>query len=188
MIHDWVPRHRITVDDYHRMAEAGILNEDSRVELIEGVLIDMAPIGISHHSAVDRLNRLLVQSTGENAIIRVQGSFRLSNFTEPQPDLIVLKPREDFYSSRVATGDDTLLVIEVSDTTLKYDRHVKMPLYARYGIPEAWIVDLENGLLHCFRALKEEVYTEVTSTAQPGILTVPGVAETTVDLTQLLAH
>src|SRR5262249_53336494 len=145
--------HPITVEEYHRMAEIGLLNEDSRVELIEGEIIDRAPIGISHNCVVDRLNRWLVMAAGEQGIVRVQGSFRLSNITEPQPDVILLKPREDFYASKLAAGEDTLLVVEVSDTTLRYDRDIKVPLYGRHGIPEVWIVDLETGRLHLFRQL-----------------------------------
>jgi Uma2 family endonuclease len=181
-----LPRHRITVDEYHRMAEIGLLNEDSRVELIEGEIIDMAPIGISHNCAVDRLTRWLVTAAGDRAIARIQGSFRLSNITEPQPDVILLKPREDFYASKFAAGEDTLLVVEVSDTTLRYDRNVKVPLYARHGIPEVWIVDLQNGRLHFFRELVNEAYTDVTATDNPGITALPGVEGVTVDLSRLL--
>src|SRR5262245_30023882 len=119
-------RRIITVEDYHRMAEEGILNEDSRVELIEGEIVEMAPIGMSHNCAVDRLTERLVEAAARRAGVRVQGSFRLSNITEPQPDLIVLKRREDFYAHKFAAGEDTLLVVEVSDTTLRYDRNVKV--------------------------------------------------------------
>jgi Uma2 family endonuclease len=181
-----LPRHRITVDEYHRMAEIGLLNEGSRVELIEGEIIDMAPIGISHNCAVDRLTRWLVMAAGEQGIVRIQGSFRLSNITEPQPDVILLKPREDFYASKFASGEDTLLVVEVSDTTLRYDRNVKVPLYARHGIPEVWIVDLENGRLHCYRGLVKETYADVTATDKPGVMTLPRMPERTVDLSRLL--
>src|SRR5487761_945488 len=118
-------RHRISVEEYHRMAEVGLLAPDARVELIEGEIIDMAPIGNPHNSAVDRLNQWLTVAALGHAIVRVQGSFRLSGFTEPQPDVILLKPTEDFYWSRPATGEDTLLVIEVSDSTFAYDRKIK---------------------------------------------------------------
>jgi len=103
-----VRRHRITVDEYSRMAEVGLLAPDARVELIEGQIIDMAPIETRHMSAVDRLTHWLVAAVGTRAIVRIQGSFRLSDITMPQPDVILLKPREDFYSSKTATGEDTL--------------------------------------------------------------------------------
>jgi Uma2 family endonuclease len=179
-------RRIITVEDYHRMAEEGLLNEDSRVELIEGEIIDMAPIGISHNCAVDRLNERLVEAVARRASVRVQGSFRLSNITEPQPDLILLKRRDDFYAHKFAAGDDTLLVVEVSDTTLRYDRNVKVPLYAKYGIPEVWIVDLENSRLHFFRSLTGGSYTSASATAEPALTGLPGLDGMRVDLSGLL--
>ena len=179
-------RRIITVEDYHRMAEEGLLNEDSRVELIEGEIIDMAPIGISHNCAVDRLNERLVEAVARRASVRVQGSFRLSNITEPQPDLILLKRRDDFYAHKFAGGDDTLLVVEVSDTTLRYDRNVKVPLYAKYGIPEVWIVDLENSRLHFFRSLTDGSYTSASATAEPGLTVLPGLDGVRADLSGLL--
>jgi Uma2 family endonuclease len=186
MTNNRLPGHQITVDEYHRMAEIGLLNEDSRVELIEGEIVDMAPIGMSHNGTVNRLNHWLVTAVGKQAIVQIQGSFRLSNITEPQPDVILLRPREDFYTSKFAAGEDTLLVVEVSDTTLRYDRNVKVPLYGRHGIPEVWIVDLENGRLHFFRGLENQTYTDVTATDSPGVTALPGMQGITVDLSRLL--
>ncbi len=143
----WPRRHRITVDDYHRMAEVGLLAPDARIELIDGEIIEMAPVGREHSSVVDQLNRLFVRAVGDDAIVRVQGSIRLGTLSEPEPDLVLLRPSPDFYRSRFATAADALLVIEVSDTTLRYDRDVKVPLYARHGVPEVWIVDLANERL-----------------------------------------
>src|SRR5687767_15618614 len=107
----WPQRHRITVHDYHRMAETGVLAPDARVELIEGEIIDMAPIGRDHQSIVDQLAQSLFRAIGDNAIVRVQGSIRLSEWSEPQPDVVLLEPRADFYRSEFAVGTDTLLVI-----------------------------------------------------------------------------
>jgi Uma2 family endonuclease len=168
------------------MAEVGLLAPDARVELIEGEIIDMAPIGIHHTSVVDRLNKWLMSAVSDRAIVRVQGSFRLSGFTEPQPDVILLKPREDFYWSRFATGDDTLLVIEVSDSTFRYDRKIEVPLYARYGIPEYWIVEIESAQLHFFRSLVDGSHTDVTTTSTPGVTELPGLSGKTIDLSRLL--
>ena len=168
------------------MAEVGLLAPDARVELIEGEIIDMAPIGNPHNSAVDKLNQWLTLAASAQAIVRVQGSFRLSGFTEPQPDVILLKPTEDFYWSRTATGEDTLLVIEVSDTTFSYDRRIKAPLYARYGIPEYWIVEIERARLHFFRSLVDGRYTDLSCTSTPGVTELPGLGGKTVDLTRLL--
>lgn len=168
------------------MAEVGLLAPDARVELIEGEIIDMAPIGIHHTSVVDRLNRWLISAVADQAIVRIQGSFRLSGFTEPQPDVILLKPQEDFYWSRFATGDDTLLVIEVSDSTFRYDSKVKAPLYARYGIPEYWIVEIESARLHFFRSPVDGRYTDVSVTSTLGTTELPGLTGRAVDLSKLL--
>lgn len=168
------------------MAEVGLLAPDARVELIEGEIIDMAPIGIHHASVVDRLNKWLISAVSDQAIVRVQGSFRLSDFTEPQPDVILLKPREDFYWSRFATGDDALLVIEVSDSTFRYDREMKVPLYARYGIAEYWIVEIESARLHFFRSLVDGSCADVTTTSTPGVTELPGLSGKTIDLNRLL--
>lgn len=140
-------RFPISVDDYRRMGEIGILEPDLRVELIDGEIILMPPIGASHTSIVDRLTRLFVTGTGERAIVRVQGPVRLSELSEPQPDLALLAPSEDFYAARTAGPQDVLLLVEVADSTLRYDREVKTPLYARAGIAEYWIVDVGGGRL-----------------------------------------
>jgi Uma2 family endonuclease len=169
------------------MAEVGLLAPDARVELIEGEIIDMAPIGIHHASVVDRLTRWLMSAVSEKeAVVRIQGSFRLSDFTEPEPDVILLKPREDFYWSRFATGDDSPLVIEVSDSTFRYDRVIKAPLYARYGIPEYWIVEIEDARVHFFRSLVDGRYTDISVTSTPGTTGIPGLSGKSIDLSKLL--
>ena len=138
-----VTRRRFTVHEYHRMAQAGILHEDDRVELIEGELIEMAAIGTRHFTCVNGLTRFLVQNVGDEAIVSVQNPVRLDEYGEPQPDLAAIRPRD--YRESLPTPEDVLLLIEVSDTTLAYDRGVKLPMYARKGIREAWIVALEAG-------------------------------------------
>jgi Uma2 family endonuclease len=135
-----VTRWRFTVHDYHRMGEAGILHEDDRVELIEGEIVEMAAIGTRHFSCVNRLNRMLVMSVGDAAVVSVQNPVRLNEHTEPQPDVTVIRPRD--YTESLPVPEDVLLLVEVSDTTLVYDRNVKLPLYARTGIGEVWIVNL----------------------------------------------
>jgi Uma2 family endonuclease len=135
-----VKRRRFSVHDYHRMGEAGILHEDDRVELIEGELVEMTAIGTRHFSCVNRLNRLLVMNVGDDAIVSVQNPVRLNEYNEPQPDVTVIRPRD--YRESLPMPEDVMLLIEVSDTTLAYDRGVKLPLYARAGVSEVWIVDL----------------------------------------------
>jgi Uma2 family endonuclease len=155
---DLFPRYRFTIRDYHRMGEAGILHEDSRVELVEGELVTMSPIGSVHVAAVNRLVRLFDRAVGEGAIVSVQNPVVLDDYSEPEPDIALLRPREDFYQSALPGPDDILLLIEVADTSLRYDREVKIPLYARHGIPETWLVDLENERLIIFSSPSEQGY------------------------------
>jgi len=181
-------RHRISVHDYHRMAEVGVLAPDARVELIEGEIIDMAPIGKDHQSIVDQLNRMLVRAVGESAIVRVQGSVRLSQWSEPEPDLVLLAPRADFYRSEFASGEDTLLVIEVSDTTLRYDREVKVPLYARHGVPEVWIVDVNADTLLVHGGLRNGEYERHAALERPANVALTHVPGVTLDVAPLFAR
>ncbi|MDW8183673.1 MAG: Uma2 family endonuclease [Anaerolineae bacterium] len=136
---------RFTVEEYHRMREAGILSEDDPVELIEGEIIQMPPISSMHAGCVDRLTMLLMEGVRRRAIVRVQSPIHLGERSEPQPDLALLRPRGDFYASAHPGPGDVLLVIEVAESSGEYDRERKLPLYARSGIPEAWVVDLERG-------------------------------------------
>ena len=144
-------RHRFTWDDYHAMVAAGALKDDDRVELIEGEIVDMTPIGSRHGAAVDLLNRWLVMGCGTRAIVRVQGPVRVGAHSEPQPDLLALVPRDDFYRDKSPTADDVLLLIEVADSSLQYDQTVKLPLYARAGVREVWLVDLVRNEVQVHR-------------------------------------
>lgn len=140
-------RHRFTRSDYHRMAQAGILSPDVRVELIDGEIIEMNPIGSRHMATVDRLNRFFARGVGDDAIVRIQGSIALGDNGEPEPDVALLRFRPDFYATAPATEEAALLLIEVADTSEWYDRTTKVPLYARYGIPETWLVDLNCAMI-----------------------------------------
>ena len=145
------PRHRWTVAEYHRMGEVGLLNEDSRVELIDGEIVEMAPIGSFHGGNVNRFVRLLSKVVGNKAIVAVQNPVVLSGYTEPQPDLAILRWRADDYEQSNPHPEDVLLIIEVSDSTLRYDRDVKVPLYAHHGIPEVWLLDLQQRQIEIYR-------------------------------------
>ncbi len=147
-------RRLFDVDEYYAMAAAGILSEDDRVELLDGEIVFMAPIGSRHASVVARLTHLFAALVGNRAVVWIQNPVRLDSSTEPQPDLMLLKPRDDYYSQGHPEPEDVLLLIEVSDTTVESDRGVKLPLYARSGIREVWIVDLP--------AQTVEVYSEPT--------------------------
>lgn len=140
-----VNRHRFTAEEYRAVAEAGILGEDDRVELVDGEIVDMAPIGGRHLSCVVALTHLLVERSGGRFFVSVQNPVRLSERDEPQPDLTLLRSRPEPQASAPPGAGEVLVAIEVSDTTLSYDTDVKLPLYARAGIPEAWVVDLGRG-------------------------------------------
>ena len=141
---------RFTVDEYHRMVEVGILQPKERVELIDGEIVEMSPIGHRHGVRVIRLTTLFVKAFDERGIVSVQGSIRLNDWTEPQPDFVIFKPRPDFYAGKRWTPQDILFVMEVSDTS-RYDRNVKVPLFAAAGIPELWIEDAKNDVLYVYR-------------------------------------
>lgn len=160
-------RRRFTVAEYHRMAEAGILAPDERVELIEGDIVQMAPIGGPHIMAVIRLTRLLVRAVGDRAAVSVQSPVRLDDDSEPEPDLALLKPREDEADETTPRADEVLLLVEVADSSLRYDLRTKRPLYARSRIPELWIVDLDAGVVEVCRSPAAEDYAFV-GTARPG--------------------
>jgi Uma2 family endonuclease len=163
-------RHRFSVSEYYKMAEAGILGEDDRVELIEGEIVDMPPIGQDHMNAVNRLNYIFGQRLGERAIVSVQNPIHLSTSSVPQPDIALLRYRPDFYAGRRAPLEDVLLVVEVADTSLQYDRDIKVPLYARFGIPEVWIVDLGSETILVFRQPGPDGYADTYTVPRPGEL------------------
>jgi Uma2 family endonuclease len=166
----WVARRPLTVADYHRMGEVGILTERDRVELIEGELIAMSPIGSEHAGAVNALTRRLVQVVGERGIVAVQNPVRLDDLSEPQPDFAVLKPRPDDYRKATPCPEEVLLIIEVADSSLSYDRGVKRSLYARHGIPEFWIVNLTAGEVEVCRAPSGDSYASVSHVGRAGTL------------------
>ena len=135
-------KRRFSVNEFYKMAKAGILCEDDRVELVDGEIVDMAGIGSYHASCVDALTYMFVRRAPEGIIVRVQNPVHLNEFNEFQPDLAILLPRDDFYKESHPTPKDVLLIIEVSDSSVDYDRNVKLPRYAREAIPELWQVNL----------------------------------------------
>src|SRR5262249_4227161 len=153
-----VSKKLFTVDEYYRMAKAGIIGPDDRVELIEGEIIQMSPIGVRHAGHVNRLNHLFVTTLRRRGVVSVQSPIQLNDYTEPEPDLIVLKPRSHYYASKKVRAEDALLIVEVSDTTLRYDRKIKRKLYAAAGIPEVWIENLEADELLVYREPAGKAY------------------------------
>lgn len=153
-----VARRLFTVEEYHQMVEAGILHEDDRTELIHGEIIYMSPIGNYHAAIVRRINKLLNDGLTPQAIVDVQSPVRIEDHSEPEPDIMILSFRDDYYASTGVTPKDVLLLIEVSDSTLRYDRNTKLPLYATAGIPEVWIVDVNKQQLEVYRQPDEDRY------------------------------
>jgi Uma2 family endonuclease len=149
-----ISRRLFTVHDYYKMVDAGILREGDRVELIRGEVVTMSPIGTRHSAAVLRALNTLFKIVGDRALVGCQGSIRLDVYNEPQPDIYLLRPKDDFYASGHAGPSDLFLIVEMADSSLKYDRTVKMELYAETGVPEYWIADVEHDCLI--------VYTEPT--------------------------
>lgn len=158
---------RFTVDEYHRMAEAGILHEDDRVELLDGQIVEMTPIRPEHAGCVDDLARWFTQRLGASAVVRVQNPMRLGTHVEPQPDIAVVKPRREGYRTEHPGPDDVLLIIEVADTSLERDRDLKLPLYAQALIPEVWLVNLPGDNIQVCREPRAGSYAE-TRTARRG--------------------
>jgi Uma2 family endonuclease len=156
--------HRFTVDEYHRMGEAGIFSEDDRVELLAREIVDMSPIGPLHAGTVRRLTALFSAQLGTEVLVWVQNPLLLrSEDSEPQPDVALLRPRPDFYTRSHPEAQDVFLVIEVADTSVVTDREVKLPIYARAGVPEAWLLDLVTQRLEVHRQPTPDGYQDVRS-------------------------
>jgi Uma2 family endonuclease len=173
-------RRLFTVREFHQMAQAAIFGEDDRVELLAGEIVQMTPIGSRHAACVSRLNRLLSRLLGDESIVRVQDPLHLDDHSEPQPDLVVVHRREDFYRDAHPRPRDVQLVIEVSDTSAADDRTDKVPLYARSGIPEVWLVDLTTASVDVYREPAADGYRHSVRVERPATLTastlsIPGI-------------
>lgn len=158
-----VTRRRLTADEVERMVDAGILDEDDHVELLDGELVQMAAMGGPHVMCVARLNVWFVPRVVERAIVLVQSAFRLTTFSAPEPDLVLVKYRADYYNGSLPEANDVLLIIEVSHSTLLHDRNRKVPLYAAAGIPEVWIIDLNRAQILVYRNPTPAGYAETTT-------------------------
>lgn len=157
-----LPRRRFTTDEYHKMVEAGILTADDRVELIDGEILEMSPIGPRHAAAVKTLNRLFSRQVGDEAMVGVQDPILLEEFDEPEPDLSLLRPRSDAYRHAHPRPNDIYLLIEVADASLLKDRQIKIPRYAKNRIREVWLVDLTQGVIVIYRDPSSDGYRTIT--------------------------
>jgi Uma2 family endonuclease len=176
--------HRFSVADYNRLGEIGLLTEDDRVELI-GEIIDMPPIGSRHAGMVKHLATVLHEAVGRKAIVSVQDPLVLDERNEPQPNIMLLRPRADFYRASHPRPDDVLLLVEVAETSFTYDEECKLPLYGAAHIPEVWIIDLESALLRVFRKPAGGSYTERQELETPSILAPEALPGSTINLTGL---
>jgi Uma2 family endonuclease len=182
---DLVRRHRLTVQEYYRMVEVGLLAPDARVELIEGEIIDMPMPRPPHAEVATRLLETLLLTVHGTATVRGQQALRLDEFSEPGPDVVLVKRRSDGYARAHPTPPDVLLVVEVSQSSLRFDRERKLPLYARCGIPEYWIVDVVKPVLHIFHTPQGERYLHGSSITRPGMVALTSLPESIVNLTGL---
>jgi Uma2 family endonuclease len=182
-----VTRRRFTIEEYHRMGETGILADDERLELISGHIVVREPIGSRHAGTVDRVNRVWTSRLGERAIVRVQNPVVLpEEASELQPDVMLLAPRADFYTESHPMPADVLLLIEVADTSLLLDRRVKMPLYARGGVREAWLCDLATGRVDVHRDVTAGRYASVRTFTSAQRLTVLAFPDISLSVAELL--
>jgi len=158
------------VAEYYQMARAGVLTEDERVELVRGEIVAMSPIGSRHAGCVNRLYTRLDRWARGRFVVTSQNPIRLDDHSEPQPDIAILKMRDDFYGDAHATPGEVRLVIEVADTSMGYDREEKAPLYAEAGIPEMWLVNLPEGVIEIYTEPVDGVYSSVRQVTRGGVL------------------
>ncbi len=178
--------HSFTVDEYHRMGEAGVFHEDDRVELLDGQIVEMTPIGGLHVACVIRLTDLLSTVTGSGAVVSVQNPLVLADRSVPQPDIALLRRRADPSGAWLPSHTDCLLVIEVSDTSVEHDRDVKIPLYARAGIPEAWLVNLPADRIEVYREPGPKGYATARTATRGDTLTPLEVPSVTLSVDRIL--
>ncbi len=172
----------ITVTAFHRMGETGILDASQRTELIDARIITMAPIGSEHADWIDRLTRFFITTVPENITVRPQNPVYLDEMNEPEPDMALLGPRRQPYREAHPRPKDVLLIIEVADTTLSYDRNVKVPLYAQHGIPEVWVVDVAANRLEIYREPVDGDYRVHLKPRRDEEIALSALAEVSVDL------
>jgi Uma2 family endonuclease len=161
---------RFTVDEYHRMGRAGVFHEDDRVELLDGQIVEMTPIGGAHAACVIRLNDLLSRRAGSDMSVSVQNPVVLAERWEPQPDIAVLRRPGGYAGAWLPNPSDVLLVVEVADTSLERDRDVKIPRYAAAGIPEAWLVDLARDAISVYRGPGQDGYGEIVTVTRGAVV------------------
>ncbi|HEV2270255.1 MAG TPA: Uma2 family endonuclease [Steroidobacteraceae bacterium] len=177
----------ISIDRYEKMAAAGVLTRDDRVELVDGEILEMAPIGTRHGSAAGRLLKRLILSVGDEAIVRAENPVNLGTLSQPQPDLLLLRPRADDYVDSRPGPQDVLLLIEVSDTTLDFDQGTKRNLYATFGIREYWVVDVNDRCLVAYSDPKDGDFCEIVQYGLEDALTPQSLPNVRIAVRELFA-
>lgn len=181
-----VSRRLFTVEDYHEMANSGILTEDDRVELLEGEIVEKSPISSRHAGCVKRLVKIIERQIGDTAILGVQDPICLGQRSEPQPDLSILKPRTDFYADSHPEPKDVLLIIEVAETSAEPDQKIKLPLYAKAAIPEVWIFELRSKKVEVYRKPSGRKYLMVETYTEEQTISPRALPNLKVDLSEIL--
>jgi len=181
-------QHRFSVKDYYRMAETGVLRPDARVELLDGKIIDMSPIGSTHAGTVKRLIRIFTKLPTDRWVVSAQDPLQLDGHSEPEPDFMLLKPSPDDYTSRHPAPEDVFLLVEVSEASLDYDREEKIPAYGRAGISEVWIVNLRDQALEIYREPHFTGYGSKTILRAGDQTSPQAFPDATVTVTELLKH
>ncbi len=179
-------RHRFSVVDYHRMAESGVLPAGARVELLDGQILDMSPIGPFHGGVTNFLNQTFATEARGRWLVSVQNPVRLDDHSEPQPDLLLLRPAADFYRRRHPQPEDVLLLVEVSDTTIGTDQEEKLPAYGRAGIPEVWLVNLNDLTVEVYREPHFTGYATKTVLRRGEVARPTACPEVGIDVAELL--
>jgi Uma2 family endonuclease len=181
-----VARRYFNVTEFYRMAAAGVFSEDDRVELIEGEILEMSPIGSRHAACVGRLTELFSQQAGSRAIVWVQNPIRLNDYSEPLPDIALLKRRADFYAEHHPTPADVFLIVEVADTSIDYDRNIKLPIYAQANIPEVWLVNLSKNIVEIYTQPANDKYQKSRRLKRGELLVSPQVSNLSIGVSEIL--
>ncbi|MDZ8237215.1 MAG: Uma2 family endonuclease [Nostoc sp. ChiQUE01a] len=181
-------RRKFTVEQYQKIIESGILTEDDRVELIRGEIIEMSPIGTKHAACVNRLINLLVQLLGKRVIVAAQNPVVLNDNSQPQPDVALLKPRDDFYATAHPQPQDIFLLIEVADSTIEYDREEKIPLYAEANIIEVWLVDINEEIVEVYQQPTAARYQLMQKFASSQTLSIKALSDVSISVNEILGR
>jgi Uma2 family endonuclease len=175
----------LTTEDYHRMISTGIIHEDDRVELIAGQIFNMAAKGTRHTVTTSKLMTEILLLVQKRAIVRCQDPIAVSDRSEPEPDIVIAKLRADEYLDSHPTPEDIILVIEVADSSLSFDRDVKLPLYAATGINEYWLINLVDDRLEIYRQPEGNIYTNNLILTPPRSISIPTFPELTIDIAKI---